>query len=88
MTAMFAGESYDPKESIETLIKRRLGLQFRTRMLDFSCEYFAGCQDKAELQALIRRAMDAQRNLIRFRESHRGDLHAGSAAWMPVALFP
>src|SRR5262249_54688627 len=40
--AAIAGENYDPKETIELTIKKQLGIQFRTKLLDFPLEYLAG----------------------------------------------
>jgi hypothetical protein len=85
--AAIAGENYDPKETIELTIKKRLGIQFRTKLLDFNLEYLAGLTPPERLQ-LTKRIQDAGKILSRFMEAHLEAFNKSPAVWMPVAQLP
>jgi hypothetical protein len=85
--AAIAGENYDPKESIEVTIKKRLGIQFRTKLLDFNLEYLAGLTPGERLQ-LTKRIQDASRILGQFHDANLEAFSKSPAVWMPVAQLP
>jgi hypothetical protein len=82
-----AGEGYNEKESIETTIKKRLGIQFRTKLLDFNLEYLAGL-NQAERLAMTKRIQDASKKLSQFQEANLEALDKSPAVWMPVSQLP
>jgi hypothetical protein len=85
--AAIAGEDYDPKENISVTIKKRLGIQFRTKLLEFNLEYLAGLT-RDERLALSRRIQDASKTMTLFFDSHLEDLDKSPAVWMPVSQLP
>jgi hypothetical protein len=85
--AAIAGEDYDPKENIAVTIKKRLGIQFRTKLLEFNLEFLAGL-NRDERLALTRRIQDASKTLSQFFDSHLEDLDKSPAVWMPVSQLP
>jgi hypothetical protein len=85
--AAIAGEGYDPKESIELTIKKRLGIQFRTKLLDFNLEYLAG-MNQAERLSMTKRIQSAGKVLSQFLEANLEALDKSPAVWMPVAQLP
>jgi hypothetical protein len=85
--AAIAGENYDPKETIETTIKKQLGIQFRTKLLDFNLEYLAG-MNSAERLAMAKRIQEAGNKLSQFLEAHLEAFNKNPAVWMPVAELP
>lgn len=85
--AAIAGENYDPKEPIELTIKKRLGIQFRTKLLDFNIEYY-GALTPAERLQLAKRIQEASKILSQFLEANLEALNKSPAVWMPVAQLP
>jgi hypothetical protein len=85
--AAIAGENYNPKESIEVTIKKRLGIQFRTKLLDFNLEYLAGLSPAERLQ-LTKRIQDASKILGQFLDANLEAFSKSPAVWMPVAQLP
>src|SRR5262249_52919222 len=82
-----AGEDYDPNESIDVTVKKRLGIQFRTSLLDFNIEYLAG-MNRDERQAMARRIQNAGITLAQFLDAHLEEFDRSSAVWMPVSQLP
>jgi len=82
-----AGEGYDPKENIEELIKKRLGIQFRTKLLDFNLEYLAG-MNQSERLAMTKRIQGAGKVLSQFLEANLEAFDKSPAVWMPVSQLP
>jgi hypothetical protein len=85
--AAIAGEGYDPKESIELTIKKRLGIQFRTKLLDFNLEYIYG-MNQPERLAMSKRIQGASKKLSQFFDAHLEELDKNPAVWMPVSQLP
>ena len=85
--AAIAGEDYDPKENIAVTIKKRLGIQFRTKLLEFNLEFLAGLT-RDERLALTRRIQDASKNMTQFFDAHLEELDKSPAVWMPVSQLP
>lgn len=82
-----AGENYDPKESIELTIKKRLGIQFRTKLLDFNLEYLAG-MNQSERLAMTKRIQTASNELGQFLDANLEAFSKSPAVWMPVSQLP
>jgi hypothetical protein len=60
------GERYDPRETIEDIVRKRVGIQFRTRLLDFNLEYLAAMV-RDERSALGLRFLQHEKILSDFR---------------------
>jgi hypothetical protein len=85
--AAIAGEDYDPKENIALTIKKRLGIQFRTKLLEFNLEFLAGLT-RDERLALTRRIQDASKTMTQFFDANLEALDKSPAVWMPVSQLP
>jgi hypothetical protein len=85
--AAIGGASYDPNESMEALIKKRLGLQFRTRLLEFNPEFLAGMNQK-ERQEMIERIPKQAAVLAEFLKANLEAFNKQPAVWMPMSLLP
>jgi len=82
-----AGEDYDPNETIDVTVKKRLGIQFRTALLDFNIEYLAG-MNRDERLAMARRIQNAGITLAQFLDAHLDEFDRSPAVWMPVSQLP
>ncbi|MGO9544770.1 MAG: VWA domain-containing protein [Rhodomicrobium sp.] len=85
--AAIAGEDYDPKESIEVTIKKRLGIQFRSKLLSFNLEYLAG-MTRDERLAMTKRIQEAGSRLSQFHDANLEALDKNPVVWMPVSQLP
>jgi hypothetical protein len=85
--AAIAGEDYDPKENIAVTIKKRLGIQFRTKLLEFNLEFLAG-MNRDERLAMTRRIQQASTVLTQFFDANLEALDKTPAVWMPVSQLP
>src|SRR5262249_30217002 len=85
--AAIAGENYDPKETIELTIKKQLGIQFRTKLLDFPLEYLAGLTPTERLQ-ITKRIQLAGNVLGQFLDANLEAFSKNPAVWMPVSQLP
>ena len=85
--AAIAGESYNASESIEQTIKKRLGIQFRTKLLDFNLEYLGGLTQSERLE-LTKRIQERGTILSQFLEANLAALDTNPSVWMPVAQLP
>jgi hypothetical protein len=84
--AAISGEDYDPRETMDVAAKKQLGLQFRTKLLDFNIEYLAG-MNRDERLAMARRIQDGARVMAQFLDAHQAELDR-TPVWMPVSLLP
>jgi hypothetical protein len=82
-----AGEGYDPKESIEVTIRKRLGINFRTKLLDFNLEFLAGMNQNERL-AMTKRIQERATILSQFMEANLEQFNKAPAVWMPVSQLP
>ena len=85
--AAIAGEDYDPKENIAVTIKKQLGIQFRTKLLEFNLEFLAGL-NRDERLALTRQIQTASKGLTQFFDANLEALDKTPAVWMPVSQLP
>jgi DNA-directed RNA polymerase specialized sigma54-like protein len=85
--AAISGENYDYSESIEVTRKKQLGIQFRTKLLEFDIANLAGV-NRDERLAIARRIQDAGKGLAQFLDKHLQEFDGGEAVWMPVSELP
>lgn len=82
-----AGEDYDPEESIESIIEKKLGIQFRSDLLNFDINYIPAMVP-AERLAMTARIQDAATKLSQYLEANQAEFDDLVAVWMPVAVLP
>lgn len=85
--AAIAGENYDPRETIEATIKKQLGIQFRTKLLDFNLEFLGGMNPSERLQ-MAKRIQTAGNKLGQFLDANLEAFSKNPAVWMPVSELP
>lgn len=85
--AAIAGEDFDRKERISVIIKKKLGIQFRTKLLSFDLQYIAGLTPDERL-ALTKRIQDAGNNLGLFLEANLKEFDSQPTVWMPMDVLP
>ena len=82
-----AGDNYDPKETIAATIRKRLGIQFRTKLFEFNLEFLTGLTGDERL-ALTRRFRQVEITLQQFLDANLEALDKSSTIWMPVSQLP
>lgn len=82
-----SGEAVDPKEPISAVVKKKLGITFRTKLLDFDLEFLAA-MNPSERAGMAKRVQDAGDKLTKFLESHLEEFDRAPACWMPVDVLP
>jgi len=85
--AVIAGDGYDPKDSIELTLQKRLGIRFRINLLDFRLEDLAG-MNLSERQAMTKRFQNTAAILSRYLEANLAEFEKSSTVWMPVSQLP
>ena len=85
--AAIAGEGFDPKEPLEEILAKRLGIQFRTDLLNATIDEIAGMTSKERL-AWGKRVQDAQTSLSQYLEANQAEFDTQVAVWMPTAMLP
>ena len=85
--AAIAGEDYDPEESIEAIIEKKLGIQFRSDLLNFDINYIPAMVP-AERLAMTKRIQDAATKLSQYLEANQAEFDDQVAVWMPVGVLP
>jgi len=85
--AAIAGEEYDPEESIESIIEKKLGIQFRSDLLSFDINYIPAMVPNERL-AMTKRIQDAATKLSQYLEANQAEFDDQIAVWMPVAVLP
>ncbi|MEM7519855.1 MAG: VWA domain-containing protein [Pseudomonadota bacterium] len=85
--AAIAGEDYDPSEPIEETISKRLGIQFRSDLLNFDLA-FIDAMLPAERLAMTKRIQDASTALSQYLEANQAEFDEQVAVWMPVSILP
>lgn len=85
--AAIAGEDYDPDESIEEIIEKKLGIQFRSDLLSFDINYIPAMVP-AERLAMTKRIQDAATKLSQYLEANQAEFDDQIAVWMPVGVLP
>jgi len=85
--AIIAGERYDPKDSIELTLQKRLGMRFRINLLDFKLDDLAG-MNLSERQAITKRFQETAAILGRYLEANLAAFEKSATVWMPVSQLP
>lgn len=85
--AAIAGEDFDPSEPIESIIEKKLGIQFRSDLLNFDINYLPALLPKERL-ALTKRIQDAATILNQYFEANQPEFDEQVAVWMPVDILP
>ncbi|MBY6153363.1 VWA domain-containing protein [Vannielia litorea] len=82
-----AGEDYDPEDTIEEIVEKKLGIQFRSNLLQFDINYIPAMVP-AERLALTKRIQDAATKLSQYLEANQEEFDTQVAVWMPIAVLP
>ena len=85
--AAIAGEDYDPEEPIEAIIEKRLGIQFRSDLLNFDLN-FLPAMVPAERLAYTKRIQEAANILTQYLEANQTEFDEQIAVWMPIDVLP
>jgi hypothetical protein len=85
--AEIAGKDYDPKEDIASLVLMRLGIQFRTSLLDLSPESLEKL-DAGQRQTFATRIEPVGKSLARFLDAHPEEFDRLPGVWMPISQLP
>ncbi|MEO1687779.1 MAG: VWA domain-containing protein [Pseudomonadota bacterium] len=85
--ATIAGEDFDPEENLSEIIRKQLGIQFRTGLLSFQLDYLAGLTPD-ERVATTKRVQDAAATLSQFYEANLSEWETQPSVWMPVGFLP
>jgi len=85
--AAIAGEDFDPSERISEIVRKKLGIQFRTKLLSFDLEFIAGLTPDERL-ALTKRIQDAGNGLGQFMEANLAEFDTQPSVWMPMDVLP
>lgn len=85
--AAIAGEDYDPEDTIEEIIEKKIGIQFRSDLLSFDINYIPAMVPNERL-AMSKRIEDASVKLSQYLEANQREFDEQVAVWMPVAVLP
>lgn len=85
--AAIAGENYDANDSIEEIIQKKLGIEFRSDLLNFDVNYLPALVP-AERLAISKRIQDAATILGQYLEANLVEFDSQPAVWMPVEVLP
>lgn len=85
--AAIAGEDYDPSDSIETIIEKKLGIEFRSDLLNFDINYIPAMVPSERL-AMTKRIQDAATKLSQYLEAYQAEFDEQVAVWMPISVLP
>lgn len=85
--AAISGEEYDSSEPIEEVIEKKLGIQFRSDLLNFDLNFLAAMVPNERL-AMTKRIDTASEKLNQFFEANQDEFDRNPAVWMPIAVLP
>lgn len=85
--AALAGEDYDEKDSISEIVKKKLGVEFRSELLNFDLQYLTSLVP-AERLKFSKRIQDAGNTLGHYFEAHLSEFDRTPSVWMPVSALP
>lgn len=85
--AAIAGEDYDAEDTIEEIVEKQLGIQFRSDLLAFDVNYIPAMVPNERL-ALAKRIQDAATVLNQYLEANLVEFDTQPAVWMPVSALP
>jgi hypothetical protein len=84
--AAIAGERPDPTDDIASVIRKKLGIQFRTNLVNFNVEYLDATTP--ERGAFQKRMKEAANRLSDFAAAKVEEFEKLGYIWMPVNLLP
>jgi len=85
--AAIAGENYNKDDSISEIIRKKLGINFRSELLNFNIEYLSSLVP-AERLKFTKRIQDAGNQLGQYLEANLAEFDTSPAVWMPIAALP
>ncbi|MCH9809077.1 MAG: VWA domain-containing protein [Alphaproteobacteria bacterium] len=85
--AAMAGERPNPGDDIASIVRKKLGLKFRTELLSFNIEYLEGLTPKERL-SLQKRIKEAADRLGDFLDARVEEFDISGSVWMPVGFLP
>ncbi|WP_208108573.1 vWA domain-containing protein [Candidatus Thiosymbion oneisti] len=85
--AAIAGEDYDKTETISELIRKNLGIEFRSDLLKFKLEYLDTLNREERLK-YSKRIQDAGNILAKYLDANLAEFDSNPAVWMPIAALP
>lgn len=85
--AAIAGENYDDSESINEILRKQAGIQFRSKLLEFNLEWL-GALTQAERLDFAARLQDAGNILTQHLEANLAEFDTNPAVWMPISVLP
>lgn len=85
--AAIAGEDFDPDDTIEEIVEKKLGIQFRSDLLAFDINYIPAMLP-AERLKFTARVQDSVDKLSQYLEANQYEFDTQVAVWMPVAVLP
>ncbi len=85
--AALAGEDYNEKDSISEIVKKKLGIEFRSELLNFDLQYLTSLVP-AERLKFSKRIQDAGNTLSHYFEAHLSEFDRTPSVWMPVSALP
>ena len=85
--AAIAGEDYNREESIDSIIRKSLGIQFRSGILAFDVEYISVLTPPERLK-FNKRLQEAGSDLATYLEANQEEFDKQPAVWMPISVLP
>lgn len=85
--AAIAGEDYDEKDTISEIIRKNLGIEFRSELLNFDLQYLDTLNPKERLR-YTKRIQDAGNSLAQYLEANLTEFDEQPAVWMQVSALP
>lgn len=85
--AAIAGEDMNPNETVAETLRRQLGVQFKSGLLEFNLE-FLDALTPAERASFGKRLQDGAQGLDAFLNANLEALDRNPWVWMPVAALP
>jgi hypothetical protein len=85
--AAIAGENYNKDDTISEIIRKQIGINFRSELLNFNLEYLTSLNPNERLK-YTKRIQDAGNKLGLYLEANLAEFDKSPAVWMPVAALP
>lgn len=82
-----AGEEFDKKDTIAEIVRKKLGIKFRSELLSFNLEYLTAMAPGERLK-FTKRIQDAGNTLGQYLEAHLAEFDSLPSVWMPTAALP
>lgn len=85
--AAIAGEDFDRSEPLDSIVKKTLGIQFRSGILSFDMEFLSVLTPKERLK-FTQRIQKGGEKLGQFLEANLAEFDSQPAVWMPISELP